>query len=148
MAIGNERVRVILEGGYLEQQIQREHETLETFGSGPFSVTKGYRQRVTVDSPERIWVQSLDPEEVRKRISGQNLNPDAILIQEKLDKAEAEIKLLRGQIKKMRAGYDFSKSFWKKNYKNKPWLVHASMEDLQLTIEQGEPEQDYDEWDD
>jgi hypothetical protein len=129
-----ERCRVIWEGGAIVQQDI-------SFHSG-----KPCSLKLSVENPERVWVQSLHPDKVRERVTGDYPNPDAALLQSKLDKAEEEIRNLRAQIAKMREGYEASIQFWKPKNRNKLWLSTTRVEDLPAAIENGEPEQDPEYW--
>jgi len=142
-----DRVRVTWEGAFLvDEDISREYQDFEHFG-GRTSVCTSQRRRLSVDNPERVWVQSLDPDKVRERITGDYPNPDAVLLQAKLDAATTENEQLRAQIAKMRAGYETSQTLWKKRHRDQWWLTTASVEGLPAAIEQGAPEPDPLDWD-
>jgi hypothetical protein len=141
-----ERVRVTWEGAFLvNEELTQEFTDFEHFG-GLVSVPVSQRLRLSVDNPQRVWVQSLDPDKVRERITGEFLNPDAVLLQAKLDEAKAEITKLRAQITQMREGYETSQTLWKRRHRDQWWLTTASVEGLPAAIEQGEPEPDPIDW--
>lgn len=138
----NDRVRVTWEGAYLvDQEFSREFTNYDTF-NGRVSVPVSQRLRLSVDNPTHVWVQSLDPDKIRERINGEFLNPDAVLLQEKLDEARAENERLVARMTDMRVGYEASQALWKKSNLRKYWLTDADLEDIAQAIEQGEPEPD------
>ena len=60
-----DRVRVTWEGAFLvDEDISREYTDFEHFG-GRTTVCTSQRRRLSVDNPERVWVQSLDPDKIR-----------------------------------------------------------------------------------
>jgi hypothetical protein len=141
-----DRVRVTWEGAFLvNEEFTQEFSDFE-YSGGIVSVPVSQRLRLSVDNPQRVWVQSLHPDKIRERINGEFLNPDAVLLQAKLDEARAENERLRAQISKMREGYEASQTLWTRRHRDQWWLTSASVEGLPAAIEQGEPEPDPADW--
>ena len=142
-----DRVRVTWEGAFLvDEDISREYQDFDHFG-GRTSVCTSQRRRLSVDNPERVWVQSLDPDKVRERITGDYPNPDAVLLQAKLDEARAENEQLVAKMATMRTNYEASQTLWKKSNLRRHWLTDADLTYIAQAIEQGEPEPDPLDWD-
>jgi hypothetical protein len=123
--------RVTCEGARV---VQVEHKTdTERISSDGYHLTTVPVMRtelITVMNPARVWVESIDPERVRERIAGPFPNPDAALLQDRLDKATEEIAQLRARIARMDAGYERSKELWKKRHREDSWLDIGSPESI------------------
>ena len=137
-----DRVRVTWEGAFLvDQELTQDYAEYEHFG-GRVSVPTSRRLRLSVDNPEQVWVQSLDPDKVRERIEGDYPNPDAVLLQAKLDEVTRENEALVAKIAAMRTNYEASQVLWKKRHREAYWLTDADLTYIAQAIEQGEPEPD------
>lgn len=118
-----DRCRVTCEGAIVVNVQHRwDHERVTLDGYHVQTVTTGHTEEITVLNPARVWVESIDPERVRERIAGPFPNPDAALLQDRLDKANEEIGRLRERITKMDAGFERSKELWKKRHREDDWL--------------------------
>lgn len=138
----DERCRVTLEGGYITEEVNIEYADFDNGLGGYSSMPTSRSRKIVVMNPETVWVQSIDPDKIRERITGEYPNPDAVALQVELDKMRAERDRLNSQITKMRVGYEASHALWKKRHRDEWWLTTASVEDLPDAIERGEPEPD------
>lgn len=144
-----ERCRVVWEGKcHINSDLQNEWATSRSWDSSLSQVLVSQTMTVSVENPDRVWIQSLHPDKIRARVMGEYPNPDAALLQAKLDQAEAQVTKLSAQIRNIRGGYEKSQALWKKKHRNKWWLADSIVEDLPAAIERGRPESDYNnDWD-
>lgn len=138
----DDRVRITWEGAHVATIEQSwAHNTIRF--EGTLQHVPGARtDTLTVHNPERVWIQSLAPDKVRERIAGEYPNPDAVLLQTRLDAVRVENARLRAQITRMRDGYDVSKTLWRKRHRRAWWLADTTVETLPAAIERGEPDPD------
>lgn len=143
----NDRVRVTWEGGYLvDEEYSSGHTSYNSIDGKRYVAAGPQMTKLSVMNPQRVWVQSIDPEKIRERISGEFVNPDAVALQDALDKANAEIQRLRTNAEELNANYEASKVLWKKRHREQYWLDGAPLKYIATAIEEGEPEPDPIDW--
>jgi hypothetical protein len=141
-----DRVRVTWEGACIvNEETSREYADFEHFG-GRSSVLTSVRSKLTVENPQTVWIQSLAPDKIQERINGEFLNPDAVLLQTKLNEARAENEALVAKIADMRSNYEASQVLWKKRHRDQYWLTDADLTYIGQAIERGEPDPDPLDW--
>lgn len=142
-----ERVRATFEGALLiGTEYSTDYAEYEGFG-GRVHVPTMSRAKFTVENPTAVWVQSIDPEKIRERITGDFPNPDAVALQEKLDEANKTIERLRAEAKTLEANYEASKVLWKKRHHDEFWIEDAGLRYIATAIAEGQPEPDPLDWD-
>jgi hypothetical protein len=132
----NDRVRFTFEGAYMvTSETSYEYQDFDNGDGELHTVPTSRSTKYTVADPQHVWVESIDPEKIRERITGQWVNPDAIAVQELLDKANAANEALRATIASLRENYGATKELWKKRYAG-THLESASLDFIAAEIEE------------